>query len=93
LIERRNWLARTARVSSLTLPGVQPRTRFWIAPVFTVSAKAYRQFLARLGAPPKPNKRLLKSMQTPSPWECACLFRLLNRSATIIRLKSNKTGR
>ena len=37
--------------------------------VFTVSAKAYRQFLARLDAPPKPNKRLLKSMQTPSPWE------------------------
>ena len=37
--------------------------------VFTVSAKAYRQFQARLDAPPKPNKRLLKSMQTPSPWE------------------------
>jgi uncharacterized protein (DUF1778 family) len=37
--------------------------------VFTVSPKAYRQFLARLDAPPKPNKRLLKSMQTPSPWE------------------------
>jgi len=37
--------------------------------VFTVSPKAYRQFLARLDAPPKPNKRLLKSMQTPAPWE------------------------
>lgn len=37
--------------------------------VFTVSRKAYRQFLARLDAPPKPNKRLLKSMQTPAPWE------------------------
>jgi uncharacterized protein (DUF1778 family) len=35
---------------------------------FTTSAKAYRQFLARLDAPPKPNKRLLKSMQTPPPW-------------------------
>ena len=37
--------------------------------VFTVSPKAYRQFLARLDAPPKPNKRLVKSMQTPAPWE------------------------
>ena len=37
--------------------------------VFTVGPKAYRQFLARLDAPPKPNKRLLKSMQTPAPWE------------------------
>jgi len=37
--------------------------------IFTVSPKAYRQFLARLDAPPKPNKRLLRSMQTPPPWE------------------------
>jgi uncharacterized protein (DUF1778 family) len=37
--------------------------------VFTVNPKTYRQFLARLDAPPKPNKRLLKSMQTRAPWE------------------------
>jgi uncharacterized protein (DUF1778 family) len=37
--------------------------------LFTVSPAAYRQFLARLDAPPKPNKRLLKSMRTPAPWE------------------------
>lgn len=37
--------------------------------VFTVDAKTYRQFLARLDAPPKPNKRLLKSMHSPTPWE------------------------
>ena len=37
--------------------------------VFAVSPKAYREFLARLDAPPKPNKRLRKSMQTPAPWE------------------------
>ena len=37
--------------------------------IFTVNPKAYRQFLARLDAPPKPNKRLLRSMQTPPPWE------------------------
>jgi uncharacterized protein (DUF1778 family) len=37
--------------------------------VFAVSPKAYRQFLARLDAPPKPNRRLLKTMQTPAPWE------------------------
>jgi uncharacterized protein (DUF1778 family) len=37
--------------------------------VLSVSAKAYRQFLARLDAPPRPNKRLLKSMRTPAAWE------------------------
>jgi uncharacterized protein (DUF1778 family) len=37
--------------------------------IFMVSPKAYRQFLARLDAPPRPNKRLRKSMQTPAPWE------------------------
>jgi uncharacterized protein (DUF1778 family) len=37
--------------------------------LFTVSSKAYREFLARLDAPPKPNKRLLKTMQTRAPWE------------------------
>ena len=37
--------------------------------VFTVSPQTYRQFLARLDAPPKPNKRLLKTMQTRAPWE------------------------
>jgi uncharacterized protein (DUF1778 family) len=37
--------------------------------VFTVSRKAYSQFLALLDAQPEPNKRLLKSMQTPVPWE------------------------
>jgi uncharacterized protein (DUF1778 family) len=34
-----------------------------------VSAKAYRQFLARLDGPPRPNKRLLKSLRTSAPWE------------------------
>ena len=37
--------------------------------IFTVNPKAYRQFLARLDAPPKPNKRLLRSIETPPPWE------------------------
>ncbi|MGA8029464.1 MAG: DUF1778 domain-containing protein [Bryobacteraceae bacterium] len=37
--------------------------------VFTISPEIYRQFLARLDAPPEPNKRLLKSMQAPAPWE------------------------
>jgi len=36
--------------------------------VFTVSPEAYRQFLARLDAPPKPNRRLVKTMQTRPPW-------------------------
>lgn len=37
--------------------------------LFTVSPKAYRQFLALLDAPPQPNHRLLKSLRTPAPWE------------------------
>jgi uncharacterized protein (DUF1778 family) len=37
--------------------------------VLTLNGRAYRQFLARLDAPPKPNKRLLKSLQTPKLWE------------------------
>jgi len=37
--------------------------------VLTVSPNVYREFLARLDVPPRPNKRLIKSMQTPAPWE------------------------
>ena len=34
-----------------------------------VSAEAYTDFLARLDAPPAPNERLKKTMQTKAPWE------------------------
>ena len=37
--------------------------------VFVVSPEAYAEFLARLDAPPQPNERLRKTMQTPAPWE------------------------
>lgn len=37
--------------------------------LIAVSPKAYAEFLARLDMPPKPNERLLKTMQTPAPWE------------------------
>lgn len=37
--------------------------------VFVLSPKSYAEFLARLDAPPRPNKRLRKSLQTPAPWE------------------------
>jgi uncharacterized protein (DUF1778 family) len=37
--------------------------------VFTVSPKAYAEFLARLDAPPQPNERLQKTMRTSAPWE------------------------
>ncbi|MBZ5607212.1 MAG: DUF1778 domain-containing protein [Acidobacteriia bacterium] len=37
--------------------------------VFAVTPKAYREFLARLDAAPRPNKRLIKSLRTPAPWE------------------------
>jgi uncharacterized protein (DUF1778 family) len=37
--------------------------------VFTLGPKQYREFVARLDAPPGPNKRLIKSIRTPAPWE------------------------
>jgi uncharacterized protein (DUF1778 family) len=37
--------------------------------VFALNPKAYAEFLARLDAPPQPNERLRRSLQTPSPWE------------------------
>jgi uncharacterized protein (DUF1778 family) len=37
--------------------------------VFAVNATAYREFLARLDAPPQPNARLRRTLQTPAPWE------------------------
>jgi uncharacterized protein (DUF1778 family) len=37
--------------------------------VFAVSPKAYAEFLARLDAPPSPNVRLRRSLETAAPWE------------------------
>ena len=37
--------------------------------IISVSPEAYAQFLARLDMPPKPNARLLKTLQTTPPWE------------------------
>jgi uncharacterized protein (DUF1778 family) len=37
--------------------------------VLTVSPEAYAEFVARLDAPPQPNDRLRRAMQTPAPWE------------------------
>ena len=36
---------------------------------FVVSEEVYAEFLARLDAPPAPNERLIKMMNTPAPWE------------------------
>jgi uncharacterized protein (DUF1778 family) len=37
--------------------------------VFSVSPKAYAEFLQRLDAPPQPNKRLRRTMRAPAPWD------------------------
>jgi uncharacterized protein (DUF1778 family) len=37
--------------------------------IFTVTPKAYAEFLARLDAPPQPNQRLQRTMRTSAPWE------------------------
>lgn len=39
------------------------RTIFWASP------EVYAEFIARLDAPPQPNERLRKTMQTIAPWE------------------------
>ncbi len=37
--------------------------------LFVASPDAYAEFLTRLDAPPEPNERLRKTLQTPPPWE------------------------
>lgn len=37
--------------------------------LFLLGPEAYDDFLARLDAPPAPNERLRRSLQTPAPWE------------------------
>lgn len=39
--------------------------------IIAASPEAYAEFLARLDAPPQPNERLRKTMQTPAPWDKA----------------------
>ncbi len=34
-----------------------------------INDKAYAAFVALLDAPPQPNDRLRKSLQTPAPWD------------------------
>ena len=37
--------------------------------MFLVSPEAYSEFIALLDAPPQPNEKLRKTMQTPAPWD------------------------
>jgi len=37
--------------------------------IIRVSPEVHAEFLARLDAPPQPNERLRRTMQTPAPWE------------------------
>ncbi len=37
--------------------------------VLMVSPKAYAEFVKKLDAPPRPNKRLRTALKTPAPWE------------------------
>jgi uncharacterized protein (DUF1778 family) len=37
--------------------------------VFAMDPGAYAEFLARLDAPPRPNSRLRRTLETPAPWE------------------------
>ena len=37
--------------------------------LMAVSPEAYAEFVARLDRAPAPNLRLLKTLQTPAPWD------------------------
>ncbi len=37
--------------------------------LISVGPEAYADFLARLEAPPQPNERLRRTLQTPLPWD------------------------
>ncbi len=37
--------------------------------VFVLDSKAYKKFVELLDAPPRPNARLRRFLQTPAPWE------------------------
>lgn len=37
--------------------------------VLNVSPEIFAEFMARLDAPPQPNERLRRAMQTPAPWQ------------------------
>ena len=39
--------------------------------LFVVDEKVYAKFLGALDAPPRPNDRLVRTMQTPAPWDRA----------------------
>ena len=45
------------------------RTVYSVGSNFSVSPKAYAEFLARLDAPPQINARLVRTMKTRAPWE------------------------
>jgi uncharacterized protein (DUF1778 family) len=37
--------------------------------LFSVDAETYAKFVAALDAPPRPNDKLVRTMQTPAPWD------------------------
>ncbi|HTZ59437.1 MAG TPA: DUF1778 domain-containing protein [Acidobacteriaceae bacterium] len=37
--------------------------------ILNFNAKAYAELVARLDAPPNPNQKLKRSLQTPAPWD------------------------
>jgi len=37
--------------------------------LFSVDAETYAKFVAALDAPPNPNGKLIRTMQTPAPWD------------------------
>jgi len=39
--------------------------------LFAVDARTYAKFVAALDAPPRPNARIRRTMQTPAPWDRA----------------------
>ncbi len=76
--EERNLIDRAARTRGKNRTDFILDAARWAAEealldqvIITASPQAYAEFLARLDQPPRPNARLRKTMQTPTPWDKA----------------------
>ncbi len=76
--EERNLIDRAARVrgknrTDFILDAVRlaAEETLYNQKIILTSPEAYAKFLAQLDMQPSPNARLLKTMQTPAPWEKA----------------------
>jgi uncharacterized protein (DUF1778 family) len=70
LIDRAARLAGKSRTSFLLEAGRRAAENALLdRTLFKAGQKAYAEFVARLDAPPQPNEKLRRTMETPAPWD------------------------